>query len=63
MNDLPINLSYAQIKAAFWPYQTSAPLQILKKEKYLIITFEKEETMWKVLEEKDSITLQGKTVT
>ena len=63
VNDLPTHLTYGQIKAAFWPYQQDAPLQVLKKEKYLIITFSKEETMHKVLAEKESIRLKGKTVT
>ena len=63
VNDLPQNLTYAQIKASCWPYQTTAPLQILKKEKYLIITFTHKETVQKVLRDKEGITLKGKTVT
>ena len=63
VDDLPNDLRYRQIKATFWPYQPYAPLQILKKDQYLIITFEKEETVQKVQKEKDQITLQGKRVT
>ena len=62
VDNLPPNLTYCQIMAAFWPYQQDAPLQILKKEKFLIITFKKEESVQHILEEKDRIKLKGKHV-
>ena len=62
INDLPTDLTYGQIKAAFWSYQQNEPLQILKKEKYIILTVTKEETVHKVLAEKDAIRLKGKRV-
>ena len=61
--DLPNELTYHEIKNAFHPFQPSTPLQILKNKHYVLITFETPETMRKVLNNKDSIKLQGKTVT
>ena len=61
VDGLPRNLSYGQDKAAFWPFEQT-PLQILKKEHYLIITFRKEETVQRVLQEKDRIQLKGQRV-
>ena len=61
VNELPRHLTYGQIKAAFWPFQHE-PLQICKKENFLIVTFNSEETMQKVLQEKDRIRIQGKRV-
>ena len=63
ITDLPKNLTYGQIKGAFWPFQPTPQLQILKKEKYLIVTFANKETVQEVLKERDSIMLKGKTVT
>ena len=51
--DLQKELRYCDIKSTFQSYQPSAPLQIIKKEYYLIITFAKEETMQRVLKEKE----------
>ena len=62
IDDLPPHLTYCEIKAAFWPFQTSSSLQICKKEKYLIITFTKEDTVQRVLQEKDRIRLKGHRV-
>ena len=62
IDDLPRHLTYSEIKAAFWPFQPSSGLQILKKENYIIITFEKEETVQRILEEKERIRLKGKRV-
>ena len=62
VDDLPKNLMYGQIKAAFWPYQPSPPVLILKKEKYLIITFASTEIMERVLSDKANIRIQGKPV-
>ena len=61
VNELPRHLTYGQSKAAFWLFQHE-PLQILKKENFIIITFNSEETMHKVLAEKDRIRIQGKRV-
>ena len=62
VDNLPRYLTYCEIKAAFWAFQTTPALQILKKENYLIITFQKEETVQRVLQEKDKIRLKGKRV-
>ena len=62
INDLPKNLTYGEIKGAFWPYQTTPALQICKKEKYLIITFQKEDAVQQIIEDKDHITIKGKPV-
>ena len=59
---LPRHLTYGEIKAAFWPFQQDAPLQILKKENYIIITFSKEESVQRILQEKDRIRLKGQRV-
>ena len=62
VDNLPRNLTYGQIKAAFWPFQQTSGLQILKKEHYLIITFANEETVQRILDEKDRIRLKGQRV-
>ena len=62
IDGLPRHLTYSEIKAAFWTFQPTAPLQILKKEKYLIITFSTEEAVQRVLLEKDRIRLKGQRV-
>ena len=59
---LPRNLTYGQIKAAFWPYQQTSSIQILKKEHYLILTFTTEEAVQRILHEKDRIRLKGQRV-
>ena len=63
VDNLPRHLTYSEIKAAFWPFQPTSGLQILKKEKYVIITFSKEETVQRILEERDRIRLKGQRVT
>ena len=63
VNNLPRHLTYAEIKDAFWPYQTTPKLDILKKENYLLITFKKEETVKQILNDKDHIRLKGEKVT
>ena len=62
IENLPRHLTYGEIKAAFWPFQQTSGLQILKKENYIIITFAKEETVQRILEEKDRIRLKGQRV-
>ena len=62
VDNLPRNLSYGQIRAAFWPFQQTSGSQIVKKEHYLLITFTKEETVQRILEEKDRIRLKGQRV-
>ena len=62
VDGLPRHLTYGEIKAAFWSFQPSSSLQILKKEHYLIITFAKEEAVQRVLQEKDKIRLKGQRV-
>ena len=63
VEQLPKHLTYGQIKDTFCPYQRNAPILILKKEKYLLITFQKEETVKQILRDRDNIRLQGKKVT
>ena len=63
VNDLPRHLTYGEIKGAFWPYQTTPALKILKKENYIIVTFEKEDTVQHILQDKDCIKLKGQHVT
>ena len=62
VNDLPKNLTCGEIKGAFWPFQTTPSLTILKKEKYLIITVESADTVQQILKEKDQILLKRKKV-
>ena len=62
IDNIPPNLTYGQIKGAFWPFQQLPPLLICKKEKYVIVTFEKEETVQDILRVKDHITLKGHKV-
>ena len=63
VEDLPKNVTYADINDAFCPLQRSPPLRITKKENYLIIGFEKKETVKRILKHRDSIMLKGKVVT
>ena len=62
VDGLPRHLTYGQIKAAFWPFQQTSSIQILKKEHYLIITFITEEAVQRVLQDKDRIRLKGQRV-
>ena len=62
VDSLPRHLTYGQIKAAFWPFQQTSSIQILKKEHYLIITFTTEEAVQRVLQDKDRIRLKGQRV-
>ena len=62
VENLPPNLTYGQIKGAFWPFQQTPSIQICKKEKYLIITFEEEETVKQIIRVKDHIRLKGHKV-
>ena len=61
VENLPRHLRYGEIKGAFWPFQQT-PMVILKKENYLILTFTKEETVQRILQEKDRIRLKGQRV-
>ena len=63
VTDLPNDLTYRDIKSTFCPFQKSQPLEILKKEHFIIITFTHTDTMQRVLKHKDSIQLKGKNVT
>ena len=63
VEDLPKNLTYADIKDTFCPFQQSPPLHITKKENYLIIGFEKKKTVKRILKHRDSIMLKGKALT
>ena len=62
ISELPRHLTYAEIKGAFWPFQTTPKLNIIKKENYVIIEFQKEETIQEILQEKDNIKIRGKSI-
>ena len=62
VNNLPKDVTYGNIKGALWPYQQYAPLQSCKKEKFIIITFQNEDAVQKIINDKDHITIKGKPV-
>ena len=59
----PKETTYVDLKDTFCKYQRTPPLEIMKKEHYAIITFEKSKTVLQILRKKDQSIVKGKAVT
>ena len=62
VEDFPNNTTYVDLKDTFCHFQRPPPLDIIKKQFYAIITFEKPKTVQKILKNKDRLTVRDKPV-
>ena len=63
VEDLPKDTTYNDLKDTFCKFQRRPPLDIVKKQQYVIITFQSTKTAKKILKKNDQLAAKGKPVT